>query len=107
MVPQADSWAATASHSHNTYLDIALTTGLPGLLLTLWSLILLPISDFARARRLPENRALALLFFRIWLFVTLFGALETPFFRRDDPIWVAFLLAIFGLRFLACYRVRP
>ena len=104
---QPGSWAANAAHSHNAYLDIALTTGLPGLLLALWSLLVLPILDFARARRSPENRALALLFFRIWLFVTLFGALETPFFRRDDPIWVAFLLAVFGLRFLASYRVRP
>lgn len=103
----ADSWAANASHSHDSYLDLALTTGLPGLLLAYGALIVLPILDFARARRVPENRPLALLFFRIWLFALFLASLETLFFHRDDPIWFAMLIAIFGLRYLASYRVRP
>lgn len=106
VVAPPDTYAATASHSHNTYLDIALTTGFPGLVLTLAALVVLPLIDFARARRVPENRDLALLFFRIWLFAVFLGSLETVFFLRDNAFWVTFLLAVFGLRYLASYRVQ-
>lgn len=99
-------WAALASHSHDAYLDLALTTGLPGLMLSVWALVILPIQDFARARCVAENRELALLFFRIWLFCVFLGSMETVFFQRDDALWVSFLIAIFGLRFLASYRLR-
>ncbi len=101
-----EGWAATASHSHDAYLDLALTTGLPGLALAVVALIVVPIRDFARARQVRENRALALLFFRIWLFGAFLGSMETLFFQRDEAFWVAFLIAAFGLRYLACYRVR-
>lgn len=99
-------WAATASHSHDSYLDLALTTGLPGLALAVWALVVLPILDFARARRDPASRDLALLFFRIWLFAVFLGSMETLFFQRDEAFWVAFLIAVFGLRYLTAYRVR-
>lgn len=102
----SNPWAATASHSHDSYLDLALTTGLPGLLIACWALLVLPIQDFARSRAIPENRALALLFFQIWLFAVFLGSMETLFFQRDEAFWVAFLIATFGLRFLAAHRVR-
>ena len=97
----ADSYATHASHSHNSYLDLALTTGLPGLLLALVALVILPIRDYNRAKAHPESAAMATLFFRIWAFCVFCGAMETLFLQRDDSIWVSFLLAIFGLRFLA------
>ena len=102
-----DAYAVQASHSHNSYLDLALTTGFPGLLLALWALILLPILDYGRARRNPENASLATLFFQIWAFCAFAGAMETLFVQRDDSIWVSFLLAIFGLRFLSERRLEP
>ena len=102
----SNPWAATASHSHDSYLDLALTTGIPGLLLACWALVVLPILDFARSRAIPENRDLALLFFQIWLFAVFLGSMETLFFQRDEAFWVAFLIAIFGLRFLAGHRVK-
>ena len=96
-----DAYAAQASHSHNSYLDLALTTGLPGLALALWAIVFLPIRDYARAKADPARASLATLFFQIWAFCVFCGALETIFFRRDDSIWVSFLLAILGLRCLA------
>lgn len=104
--PGQNPWAAVASHSHDSYLDLAVTTGLPGLILACWALLVLPIMDFAECKRRPESRELALLFFRIWLFGVFLASLETLFFHRDDAFWVAFLIAIFGLRFLAAYRIQ-
>lgn len=97
----ADAYAVQASHSHNSYLDMALTTGVPGLLLTVWTVVLLPLRDYTRAKTDPARASLATLFFQIWAFCVFCGAMETLFFRRDDPIWVTLLLAIFGLRYLA------
>ncbi|GAA0237781.1 O-antigen ligase family protein [Methylorubrum aminovorans] len=101
------AWTAEATDSHNSYLDLALTTGFPGLCLALWVVVLMPLLDFMRARLDPTKRGLALLFFRIWLFCIFVAALETVFFLRDSAVWVSFLIAIFGLRYLACYPVRP
>lgn len=99
-----DAWAATASHSHNSYLDLALTTGIPGLLVGSWSLILQPILDYAAARKKSDDEAFVKLFFRVWLFATLLSSMETFFYQRDEPFWISFLIAIFGLRYLASYR---
>ena len=100
-----DGYAAQASHAHNSYLDLALTTGLPGLALALWAVVILPIRDYARARSDPARASLATLFFQIWMFCVFCGAMETLFFQRDDPVWTSFLMAAFGLRFLAERRV--
>lgn len=96
-----DSYAVQASHSHNSYLDLALTTGLPGLLLALWAIVVLPILDYDRAKQNSGSDSLATLMFQIWMFCVFAGAMETLFFQRDDSIWVSFLLSIFGLRFLS------
>jgi O-antigen ligase len=101
-----DAWAVSAAHSHNSYLDLFLTTGMPGLLLAGAAILVLPILDFARAKALPENRGTALLFFRIWLFGVFLASMETVFFQRDEAYWVAFLMAVFGLRYMTAYRVR-
>lgn len=102
-----DAYASHASHSHNSYLDLALTTGLPGLLLALWAVVLQPLRDYLAARPDPARASLATLFFQIWFFCVFCGAMETLFFQRDDSIWVSLLLAVFGLRFLAERRPLP
>lgn len=102
-----DAWTATAAHSHNSYLDLALTTGIPGLVLASAAILVLPVLDFARAKADPDRRAMALLFFRIWLFAVFLGSMETLFYQRDEAFWVAFLMAIFGLRYMSAYRLRP
>ncbi len=42
-------WAATASHSHNGYLDTALTLGYPGLALIILIFVYSPLKDFSVA----------------------------------------------------------
>ena len=33
------------------------------------------------------------------------SALESFFFDRSNPIWITFLFALFGLRYVACYKI--
>ncbi len=92
-------------HGHNAYLDVALTMGLPGLALAIWCLVIKPVIDFDRAVEQPGNRLLASFCLSVWLYIALAMCLESYLFRRADPVWFALLLAVFGLRFSAAYRI--
>jgi hypothetical protein len=41
---------------------------------------------------------------RIWLFGIYLAGFESFFLDRADPIWFTFLIAVFGLRYLARFR---
>lgn len=96
-----ETWAVAAANGHNSYLDIALTTGIPGLLLTLVWILILPLRDIAR---LPEHAAhshLTRLYTRVWLYVIFNAGLETIFFEGGNLLWFTFLFCLYGLRFQA------
>jgi O-antigen ligase len=98
------TWANTASHAHNGYVDLALTIGIPGsALVTLW-LIVLPLVDYYRASDEPESAALKMLFLRICLFAAYDSCFET-IFTQVGALWLILITAAFGLRFLAVSRV--
>ena len=97
------TWANTASHAHNGYLDLALTIGIPGsALVTLW-LIVLPLVDFYRAPNAPASVPLQMLFLRICLFAAYESCFETMFVQVG-ALWLILIAAAFGLRFLAVSR---
>jgi O-antigen ligase len=99
-------WAAElGTDSHNGYIETALSTGIPGLLLILFWLVLTPLLDYPRAVGSPSNRPLATLYVRIWLYSLYLGSLETiP--SVQNPAWFLMLQAMFGLALLARMRVR-
>jgi O-antigen ligase len=98
------TWANTASHAHNGYVDLALTIGIPGsALVTLW-LIVLPLVDYYRAPDEPESAALKMLFLRICLFAAYDSCFETMF-TQVGALWLILIAAAFGQRFLAVSRV--
>ena len=101
----AGSWAGQAAHAHNGYLDAVLSMGLLGLGLVIWAFIIQPFADVRRAMRLGADPALVMALAQIWLFGIYLSALESFFFDRSNPIWITFLFAVFGLRYLACYRI--
>ena len=105
-LPEGMEWAATAAHSHNGYLDTTLAMGLPGLALLVAVLVLAPMRNFHEAERRGNGGPLATAFLQIWLFGIYLSTLESFFFDRDDPIWITFLVAVFGLHYLARFRVR-
>ena len=105
-VPQGLEWAEYASHSHNGYLDTALSMGLPGLALLIVVLVIVPLRNFQAADRGGNNGPLTMAFLRIWLFGLYLSSLESFLLDRADPTWFTFLVAVFGLHYLARFRAR-
>jgi O-antigen ligase len=93
-------------HGHNSYLDAAIAFGLPGIVVVMYVLIILPAMDFAATNWQGPSQRLANLFLSIWIFTSLNACLESFFFRRADPVWFCMLLAVLGLRLLASGRTK-
>lgn len=91
----------TIVHGHDGYLDIALTLGLPAVVVAVFALLIAPARDFLRVPLLKENIYLADLFMMIVMFTALNAFLESFFFRRADPVWLFMVLGAFGLRLVA------
>jgi O-antigen ligase len=105
-VPQGLEWAEYASHSHNGYLDTALSMGLPGLAFLIAVLVIVPLRNFQAADSGGNSGPLAMAFLRIWLFGLYLSSLESFLLDRADPTWFTFLVAVFGLHYLARFRAR-
>jgi O-antigen ligase len=105
MASHAD-WANTAEHAHNSYLNLALTIGLPGLaLIVLWSVIL-PITDFSKLPANAPSRPLQILFLRACLFGMLASCFESVIFQELAEGSFLFMVGALGLRYLSATRVR-
>lgn len=101
---QGSEWATSAAHSHNSYLDLAVTIGLPGLMLVILVFVLAPLVNFQSAQAHNRSSALAKLFLTAWLFGLYYGTTETFLLERQNPIWFMFALAVAGLHFLARFQ---
>jgi O-antigen ligase len=97
-------WSVTAAHSHNSYLDLAVTIGLPGLSLCVLVFVFAPLGNFHLAQDGSRSGALARLFLTIWLFGLYFGTTETFLLDRQNPTWFLFVIAVAGLHFLARFQ---
>ena len=95
------NWAVGAFNAHNAYLDAAITTGIPGLLLTLALLVWLPLRDVARAETRDNDPALTRFFIRIWLYGVFSACVESLYFQSGSLVWFMLIAAIFGLRLQA------
>jgi O-antigen ligase len=96
-----ETWAVTAAHSHNAFLEAMINAGIPGLGLVILWLVILPIGDASRASRGGNDPALSRLFIRIWLFSIFEACLESNFFANTGPLWFSMLVAVTGLRLQA------
>lgn len=86
---------------HNSYLDLAITLGLPGVTLVLAWAVLEPMWGLLPAPRGSQPYLIQLLFIRIWLFGLTLSCFESVLLERNDPIWFTILLSIFGLHHLS------
>jgi O-antigen ligase len=105
-LPEGKEWAETAAHSHNGYLDTALGMGLPGLALLILVLVIVPLRNFQAADRAGNGGPLLMLLLQLWIFGLYLSSLESFFLDRADPLWFTFLLAVFGLHYLARFRLK-
>jgi O-antigen ligase len=103
---QGVEWVAAAAHSHNSYLDLAVTIGLPGLVLVVLIFICAPLKNFHLIQSRGGGQALARFFLVVWLFGLYYGTTETFLLDRQSPTWFMFVVAASGLHFLARFGVR-
>ena len=94
-----ESWGYRASDAHNGYLNLAVTTGLVGLGLTVWWIIAQPFADYWRGRFQASDRSLITLLLQIWFFALCLGCYESVFFVGGSGQWFLTMSAIVGLRF--------
>lgn len=96
-----ETWAILAAHSHNSFLEALLNAGVPGLLMIVVWLLVLPLRDASSAFSTGNDPALTRLFLRIWIFSILLACLESLFFVNTGPLWFTMLIAVFGMRLQA------
>jgi O-antigen ligase len=106
MTDEGSEWTVEAASSHNGYLDVTLTLGLPGLLLVLLICVVSPLKNFQIANLHGDDSFLADLFLQIWLLGIYLSSTESFFLNRVDPSWLTFLIAVFGLHYLARFPFR-
>ncbi|HEY8007627.1 MAG TPA: O-antigen ligase family protein [Methylocella sp.] len=80
------------TQSHNGYLEALTTTGLIGLTLAIFSLVILPFVRILNGRR--EDSPLYALCLSIWLFGVLQNFTEAQFFSPDRQVWIFVVIAI-------------
>ncbi len=101
LLSQADiagTWAVTAFHAHNGYVESLLNGGLPAFILTVIWLVIIPANDFHTAVDKGTDPGLTRLFARIWVYALLSSCLESNFFTGTGPIWSSLLIAVYCLR---------
>jgi O-antigen ligase len=91
------TWAVTAGHAHNAYIDAMIDGGIPALVLTVIWLVLLPLRDVSAAWQRGADRPLTLLYTRIWVFSLVIACMESSFFTSNSVLWFSLLIAVFGL----------
>jgi O-antigen ligase len=93
-----ETWAVNATSAHNAYLDTLLSAGIPGLIMTVIWLIILPLYYVSKADTSGNNPHVTRLFIRLWLYGIITACVESMFFQSGSPLWFAFLFSIFGLQ---------
>ncbi len=101
----AFNWAVDAVDAHNAYLDSAVTAGIPGLILMIIWLLVMPLRDLSAVDANLNFTPLTRLFTRLWLYGIFLACLESMFLVNSGPAWFTLLIAVFGLRFQARYRL--
>jgi O-antigen ligase len=99
-----EPWGYRASDAHNGFLNLAVTTGLVGLTLSMFWIIVQPFADHLRADTSGADRALTTLFLQIWLFTLCDAGYESVFFAGGSAMWFLTIAAIIGLRFQTLAR---
>ncbi|PZM15568.1 O-antigen ligase family protein [Rhizobium tubonense] len=88
-----DAFLEAIVHSHNGYLEMLATTGIPGLTLALVAALVVPLFQFLFAPRANDIKFFSLLF-SLWFFGLLENLMETQLYTRDREVWIVFVTTI-------------
>jgi O-antigen ligase len=94
-----ESWGYRASDAHNGYLNVALTTGIVGLVLSLLWIFGQPLLDQIRTPECKRDVALNTMFLQIWLFALYLSGFESDIFSGGSIVWFMTVFAVLGFRF--------
>lgn len=97
----APEFVPVLASGHNSYLDLAMTLGLPGLALVVAWAVLEPMWDLHQAQRGTKEYLIELLFIRIWLLGITLSCFESMLLERNSPTWFMILLSVFGLHHMS------
>lgn len=100
-----ESWGYRASDAHNAYLNLAVMTGVVGLLIALVWIVAQPLADVIH-NQASRTDPLTLLFVQIWLLGLMLAAFESVFFAGGGGLWAMMIMSIVGLRYLATMPLR-
>jgi exopolysaccharide production protein ExoQ len=88
----AGSWVEAVAHGHSGYLQILVTIGGVGLLLTAIALIVLPAVRFWRMD--GSDLDMKAMLFALFVFFVAHNFMESDFLEGDAPAWVAYLVML-------------
>ncbi len=91
-----DAWVQNVSHGHNAYLQLLVTIGGIGFLLSMLALVIVPLAAFLRED--GSHIEFKATLFAVFAFMVVHNALESDFLEGDGPSWVAFLIVLAALR---------
>jgi O-antigen ligase len=101
-----ESWGYRASDAHNSYLNVAVMTGVVGLALTMiWTTAQLIKDQLLVQRGHGDDAALNTLFVQAWLFGLCISGFESVLFDGGNVIWFMMLVAIAGFRYQAVAKL--
>ncbi len=89
------SWVEAVSHGHNGYLQICVTIGGVGFLLTLLAVIVRPLRRFWTLD--TDADAFKPMLLALFTFLVLHNFMESDFLEGDAPSWAAMLMVIAAL----------
>lgn len=90
-----DGWGSQTGSGHNGYLDAAVTLGIPGLVLTIVVLVVMP--GFILISKLEANALYYDIFFCFVMFGLSHNSFESSFFYGNNAVFFCLLIGIFGL----------
>jgi O-antigen ligase len=101
-----ESWGYRASDAHNSYLNVAVMTGVVGLALAMIWTAAQPIKDQLLVQREHgDDAALNTLFVQAWLFGLCISGFESVLFDGGNVIWFMMLVATAGFRYQAVAKL--
>lgn len=96
-----ESWGYRASDAHNGFLNIAVMTGLVGLVISMTWIFVQPFVDQLRTPRDRIDPALNMMFLQTWLFGLCISGFESELFNGGSGVWFMMAVAIIGLHLQA------